>query len=766
MIGRTVTHFRILESLGAGGMGRVFKAQDLKLDRFVALKFMPFHPDADEVSTRRFIQEAKAASHLGHPNICAVHEIGETDEGHLFIAMSYCDGETLEKKTDRGPQPLKEAVDICIQVGQGLDYAHSQGIIHRDIKPSNLIMSRDGTVKIVDFGLAKLTNYPTITSPGMMVGTLAYMSPEQARGELINQSSDIWALGVLLYQLITGLLPFDGASAHAIVTSILTSNPPAITELRGGVPKNLEQVVNKALAKQKHERYSTAGEMVRQLRAVLVQLERSERAGHPIDPLPQASIAVLPFANMSSDAENEYFSDGLTEELINALSQLPDLRVVSRTSAFEFKGKAQNIRQIGERLNVAAVLEGGVRKAGNKLRITAQLIKVADDDHLWVGRFDREIKDVFEIQDEIAHTIAATLKVKLLGKRDDRLIKDYSDNLEAYHLYLKGRFYWNKRSSEGFQKALEYFQAALAESADFAPAYAGLADCYVEAANWGMVPPVEAWPTAKAMALKAVEIDPTLAEAYVPLGMARMIHEWDWSGAEREFLRAIQLNSGYAAAHMQYSMYLVARGRLAEAHKEVRKAVDLDPLSIPLNSYRAGVFYYAREYDRSIEQCRKALELDANDIELHVCLGLNYEQQSLFEESIKSFETARALSGDAPLILGVLGGVYAKSGSPDKALELLGKLAAIAKESYVAPGAWAMLYIGLNQKDEAFEWIARACDTHDTVICYLATGPTYDPLRSDPRFQTMLERIGLADLSSNATASTVSLPVVRQHSSE
>jgi eukaryotic-like serine/threonine-protein kinase len=766
MIGRTVSHFRILESLGAGGMGHVFKAQDLKLDRFVALKFMPFHPDSDQALTRRFIQEAKAASHLGHPNICAVHEIGETDEGHLFIAMSYCDGETIKKKTDRGPLPLKEAIDICIQVAEGLDYAHSQGIIHRDIKPSNLIMGRDGLVKIVDFGLAKLTNDPVITSPGMMVGTLAYMSPEQARGELIDRSSDIWALGVLLYQLVTGLLPFDGPSGHAIVNSILTSNPPVITQLRRGVPKNLEQVVNKALAKEKQERYSTAGEMVRQLRAVLVQLEISERAGHPIDPLQQASIAVLPFTNMSSDAENEYFSDGLTEELISALSQLPDLRVVSRTSAFEFKGKAQNIRQIGERLNVATVLEGSVRKAGNKLRITAQLIKVADDGHLWAGRFDREIKDVFEIQDEIAQSIATTLKVKLLGKRDDRLIKDYANNLGAYHLYLKGRYHWNKRSSEGFQKALEYFQAALAESADFAPAYAGLADCYVEAANWGMMPAGEAWPKAKAMALKAVEIDPTLAEAYVPLGMARMIYEWDWSGAEREYLRAIELNPGYAAAHMQYSMYLVARGRLAEAHNEIRQAVDLDPLSIPLNSYLAGVFYYSREYDRSIDQCRKALELDSNDIELHVCLGLNYEQQSLFAESINSFETARALSGGAPLILGVLGGVYAKSGARDKALEILDQLTAIARENYVAPGAWAMLYIGLNQLDEAFEWVARACDNHDTIVCYLAVGPTYDPLRFDPRFETMLERIGLAALSSNAGASTISLPVMREHSSE
>ena len=765
MIGRKVSHFKILESLGAGGMGHVFKAQDTKLDRFVALKFMPFHPQTDEALTRRFIQEAKAASNLGHPNICAVHEIGETDEGHLFIAMSYCEGENLKRRTDRGRLPLKEAVEICIQVGEGLDYAHSQGIIHRDIKPSNLIVGRDGVVKIVDFGLAKLTNDPTITSPGMMVGTLAYMSPEQARGEAIDRSADIWALGVLLYQLVTGLLPFDGVSGHAIVSAILTSTPVPITDLLPGIPKNLEQVVNKALAKDRRNRFSSAGEFVRQLRAVLIQLERSERAGHRIDTFGSPSIAVLPFANMSSDAENEYFSDGLTEELINALSQLPDLRVVSRTSAFEFKGKNQNIRQIGERLNVTAVLEGSVRKAGNKLRITAQLIKVADDDHLWAGRFDREIKDVFEIQDEIAHTIASTLQVKLLGKREDRLIKDYADNLEAYHLYLKGRYYWNKRSGEGFQKALEYFQASLAESADFAPAYAGLADCYVEAANWGMMPAAEAWPKAKEMALKAVEIDPTLAEAYVPLGMARMIYEWDWPGAEREYLRAIELNPGYAAAHMQYSMYLVATGRLAEAYRQIRRALDLDPLSIPLNSYLAGVFYYSREYDRSIEQCHKALELDSKDIELHVDLGLNYEQQGRFDESIKSYETASALSGGAPIILGVLGGVFAKAGARDKALAIEAQLNEIAKENYVSPGGWAMLYIGLDDKDKAFEWVAKACDNHDTVVCYLGVGPTWDPLRTDPRFQAMLKRIGLSELSVNVD-STISLPVSHQESAE
>jgi serine/threonine-protein kinase len=763
MIGRTVSHFKILESLGKGAMGHVFKAQDTKLDRFVALKFMPIHPETDEALTRRFIQEAKAASNLGHPNICAVHEIGETDEGHLFIAMSYCEGENLKKRTDRGPLPLKEAVEICIQVGEGLDYAHSQGIVHRDIKPSNLILARDGLVKIVDFGLAKLTADPTITSPGMMVGTLAYMSPEQARGEAIDRASDIWALGVLLYQLITGLLPFDGSSGHAIVTAILTSKPVPMSDLRPGVPKNLEQVITKALAKDTRERFSTAGDLVRQLRAILVQLERSERAGHVLDTSEQPSIAVLPFANMSSDTENEYFSDGLTEELINALSQLPDLRVVSRTSAFEFKGKNQNIRQIGERLNVSAVLEGSVRKAGNKLRITAQLIKVADDDHLWAGRFDREIKDVFEIQDEIAHTIATTLKVKLLAKREERLIKNYADNLEAYNLYLKGRYYWNKRSGEGFQKALEYFQAALTESPDFAPAYAGLADCYVEAANWGMTPASEAWPKAKELALKAVEIDPTLAEAYVPLGMARMIYEWDWPGAEREFVRALESNPGYGAAHMQYSMYLVATGRLAEAHREIRRALDLDPLSIPLNSYLAGFYYYSREYERSIEQCHKALELDSKDIELHVDLGLNYEQLARYEESINSFEMARDLSGGAPIILGVLGGVYAKSGARDKALAIEAQLTEIAKENYVPPGGWAMLYIGLGDNDKAFEWVEKACDNHDTVVCYLAVGPTYDPLRSDPRFQAMLKRIGLAEKSVNA-ASTISFPVIRQDS--
>lgn len=742
-------------------MGRVFKAQDLKLGRFVALKFMPFQPEADEALTRRFIQEAKAASQLGHPNICGVHEIGESDEGQLFIAMAYCDGETVQKRLDRGPVPLKEAIDICIQVGQGLDYAHSLGIIHRDIKPANLILTAEG-VKIVDFGLAKLAKDPTITKPGAIVGTLAYMSPEQTRGEFIDHSSDIWALGVVLYQLITGLLPFDASSEQAMVASILGSKPQSISELRSGVPNNLQQVINRALAKEKSDRYSTAGEMVKHLQAISLQIESGEYQRGKRE---QPSIAVLPFANISSDIENEYFSDGLTEELINALSQLSDLRVVSRTSAFEFKGKAQNIRQIGERLNVGAVLEGSVRKAGNKLRITAQLIRVADDDHLWAGRFDREIKDVFEIQDEIAHTIASTLKVKLLEKQDAPLIKDYADNLEAYHLYLKGRYYWNKRSGEGFQKALEYFEAALAESADFAPAYAGLADCYVEGANWGMLSAVEAWPKAKAMALKAVELDSTLAEAYVPLGMARMIYEWDWPGAEREYLRAIELNPGYASAHMQYSMYLVARGRLTEAHKEIRRAVDLDPLSIPLNSYMAGVFYYSRNYERSLEHCRKALELDANDIELHVVLGLNYEQQSRFADSIKSFETARVLSGDAPVILGALGAVYAKAGARDKALALLAQLSEIAKENYVAPIAWAMLYIGLDQKDEAFEWIAKGCETHDTLVCYLAIGPTFDPLRSDPRFDTMLEKIGLERLSFDANVSTAPLLVLRQETS-
>ncbi len=458
------------------------------------------------------------------------------------------------------------------------------------------------------------------------------------------------------------------------------------------------------------------------------------------------SIAVLPFVNLSSDGENEYFSDGLTEELINALSQLEDLRVVSRTSVFEFKGKALNIRTVGERLGVSTVLEGSVRKSGDRVRISVQLVKVSDGCQLWATRFDRKMTDIFEIQDEIAHTIAAKLQITLTDRGGAPLVKRYTRDLEAYHLYLKGRFHWNRRSSEGFEKAREYFEAALARDARYAPAYAGLADYHISVASWGLAPPDVAWPNARAAAMKALDVDPSLADAHVSLAAFRTYYERNWAEGEREFRRARQLNPGDTNARVQYATYLTHLGRLDEARSETEEALLIDPLSATVNTCAAGVAYYSRQYDRAIDMCRKALELAPNDIELFCVLALSYEGKGSLAEAIEAFEAARTLSGNYSIVLASLAATYVKAGNREKARELVDQMREISRDGYVPPIAWAWIHIAFDEPDLAFDWLEKAADAHDVLLCFLAIGPIYEPLRWHSRFPTLLQTIGLLSL--------------------
>ena len=476
----------------------------------------------------------------------------------------------------------------------------------------------------------------------------------------------------------------------------------------------------------------------------------------PVAARPHASVAVLPFLNLGSDTDSEYFSDGLTEELIHALSRLPGLQVVSRTSAFEFKGKAQNVQKIGEQLKVSAVVEGSVRRLDDRIRVSTQLVNVSDGFCLWSQRFDCKMTDIFEVQEEIAKSIADLLKVELDSKiGSSGLVKRYTDNFEAYDLYLRGRFQWNKRSGEGFGKALEYYERALALDPNYAPAYAGIADYHVSVASWGLEAPTEAWPKAKEAVKKALAADDSLAEAHASLGVIRMWYEWDWKEAEREFLRAIELKPGLPISHVYYNLLLVQTGRFEEAEEQIRLALASDPLSVPANIYLAGVYHYRRDYDRSIQQAKSALEVDANDIEAHIVIAMNLEQKKEYPQAIAELEKAHELAGYNPLILGPLGSCYGGAGDKEKVLSVLDGLNEAAKQAYVAPISWVMLYLGVGDIEKAFEWLDKAAEARDILLCYLKVGPIYDPIRDDPRYVDLLHRIGLSDEESMSQLRTV-----------
>jgi len=740
MIGSTISHYRLVERLGRGAMGLVYKAQDVKLDRPVAVKFISREVAAVAEQRTRFIREARTASLLDHPNVCTIHDFGETDDGDLFIVMAFCPGENLRVRLEQGPLSLKKAVNIAEQVAQGLAKAHSMGIVHRDIKPANIMLLPDGGVKIVDFGLAKLPHDVGLTNTGGVVGTVPYMSPEQLRGDPLDGRTDIWSWGVTFYEMLAGDRPFESKTEATIMRAIMDLQPPSLRARRPDLPAAIDQIISQALRKNREERPANAGELVDALRALTLRSDVAPVV--TVAPRPHASVAVLPFRNPSADSENEYFIDGLTEELIHALSRLPGLQVVSRTSAFEFKGKT-NVRAIGEQLKVSTVVEGSVRKMGDRIRAFIQLTNVSDGVVLWSERFDCTMTDIFDVQDEMARSIADLLKVELGSKAGSGLVKRYTENFEAYDLYLRGRFQWNKRSGEGFQKALEYFQQALERDPNYAPALAGIADYHVSVASWGLEPPTEAWPKAKEAVMKALAADDSLAEAHASMGIILMWYEWNWKEAEREFLRAIELKPALPVPHIYYNMLLVQMDRSAEAEAQIGHALACDPLSVPANVYLAGVYHYRRSYEESLKQARRALDLDVNDIEAHVVMALNYEQQRKYKDAIAELEKAHQLSGYNPLILGPLASCYGGSGDKEKALTLLEELNTAATQAYVAPISWVMTYLGLGDVEQAFEWLEKAAEARDPLLCYLKVGPIYDPLRGDSRYADLLYRIGL-----------------------
>jgi serine/threonine protein kinase/Tfp pilus assembly protein PilF len=748
MIGKKIAHYKIVEKLGEGGMGEVYLADDTKLKRRVALKFLPAQFASDEEFKTRFRREAQAAAALNHPNIITIHEVGE-HENRPFIAMEYVEGESLKDLIVGRKLSISGAIDIATQMCEGLAKAHHADVVHRDIKSHNVIVDKDNRVRILDFGLAKLKRNAMLTRIGTTVGTTAYMSPEQARGEEVDQRTDIWALGVVLYEMLTGQMPFKGEHDQAVIHSLLNSEPQPITDLRSDLPMELEQVLSRALAKDPKERYQQAGEVLTDLRSIKEGFEsgvtRTFLTGAPSSP----SIAVLPLKNLSADKEQDYFCDGVAEEIINALTQVESLRVVARTSAFSFRDKQMDIREIGKKLNVGTVLEGSVRKAGNQVRITAQLINVADGYHLWSEKYDRNIgtlccpEDIFAIQDEISLVIVEKLKVKLLKGEKTRLVKRHTDDLDAYNLYLKGRYFWNRRTEESLNRSIEYFNQAIERDPGYALAYAGLADSYVTLQDYTSVSPKVTLPKAKEAAHKALEIDSQLAEAHNSLAQV-MFREWDWGGAEREHKRAIELNPNYASAHHWYALLLAYAARFDEAVAEMKRAWELDPLSLIINRNLGLVLYFARRYDQALEQLQKTIEMDPSFSLAHASLGLTYLQRSMCEEAVIELQKESDLRGGSDVVVEAWKGIaYVKVGKKSEAHKILGNLLERAKQVYVSPVLLADLYFALGENDQGFKLLDQAYDERDSRLLEIKVIPEYDGVRSDPRFIKLLKKVGL-----------------------
>jgi serine/threonine-protein kinase len=739
MIGQTISHYKILEEIGSGGMGVVYKAQDTKLDRTVALKFLPPHISINKEEKQRFIHEAKAAAALNHINIVTIYEINEFED-QTYIAMEYLEGETLKDKIASGPLPINNAIDTAIQIAEGLNKAHKKDIVHRDIKSANIIITDEGVVKILDFGLAKLRGVTKLTKEGTTLGTIAYMSPEQASGDKVDHRSDIWSLGVLLYEMITGQLPFKGEYEQAIIYSILNEEPESIFNMRNEIPRELELVVQKALQKKPEARYKNVEQMLAELKSIKINLE-TEQIRPKGKPTP--SIAVLPFINMSADPEYEYFSDGMTEDIINALSKIKDFQVAARTSTFSFKEEKVDVREIGRKLNIKTVLEGSVRKAGNRLRITAQLINAEDGYHLWSEQYDRVLADVFDIQDEITLAIVNALKVELLVGENQAVQKKYTDNLEAYNLYLKGHFYWNKMTTAGFRKAIDLFQKAVTKDPAYALAYAGLADAYTGLGDAGLsaIPPKEAFSNANEAVQKALEIDAELSEAHASLGHLKM-HNFDWPGVEQEFNRAIELNPNYATTYHMNGFYFALMERHHEAITTIKKALKLDPISLGIITDLGVIYYFARKYDQAIEQYQKTLEMEPGFIRAYVTLGSTYGQKGMYQKAIDMIQKAIELSGDRSKIA-ALGRAYALAGKKDEALTIIHELEDLSKQRYISPYCITLIYASMGEKDHAFDWLEKAYEEHVSELIYLKVDPYLDNLRSDPRFTTLLKKVGL-----------------------
>ena len=834
---KSIGRYEVLSRIGAGGMGEVYLANDTELERTVALKVLPEDCASDKRHMQRFIREAKAASALNHPNILTIYEIGHADSKH-FIVTEYIEGDTLRQHMrDKRLKP-SAALNISIEMADALSAAHEAAIIHRDIKPENIMLrSRDGYVKILDFGLAKLIEQQPVTvdgeattkalfktEEGVVLGTVIYMSPEQARGQEVDARTDIWSLGVVLYEMVAGCLPFEGATTSEMLASILNEKePPPLARFTREVPAELERIVEKALRKDREERYQTAKDMLLDLRRlkhkqefdaeiertlapevrgaaggakasggseavanslassaqtttvkgarttssveyVITEIKRHKRAvvigvaaiillsvacivyyfyfarGEGLAPI--NSIAVLPLVNVSGDPNTEYLSDGISEALINSLTELQQLRVVARSTAFRYKGKEVDPQAVGRQLNVRAVLMGRVRQTGDTLNIQVDLIDATTGAQLWGKEYERNVSDMLSVKQAIGREVTEKLTLRLSGEEQQRLVKRDTTNAEAYQFYLRGRYYWNRRTAESLMKAIEQFQQAIDRDPNFALAYAGLADCYVVLEIYAGVPSRESMPKARAAVDRALQLDDSLAEAYTSSAgiYAQM---WRWAEAEEAYKHAISLNPNYPTAHQWFGNLFSIKRQFDDALPKIKRAQQLDPLSAGINGDLAYTYLLKNDLTSAIEQGKKNVELDPSNALSYRVLGFAYLKQQRYEEATAELQKAVELSGRASRFLGDLGYCYAVSGKRAEALRMLKEL----EEKYAgrkAAGQYlAGVHAGLDNKDQAFAWLERDFERHSGRLPTITYLLNFDGLRRDPRYSDLVRRMGL-----------------------
>ena len=793
MIGRTISHYRILQKLGAGGMGEVYKAEDTRLRRVVALKFLSEDLSHDQRAVERFQREALAASAMNHPHICVLYDIGE-HEGRRFIAMEFLEGKPLDRLIAHGALPTEQVLELGIELADALEAAHANKILHRDIKPANIFVTEGRQAKLLDFGVAKpllapealaRTTEEQLSSAGAVLGTLGYMSPEQVRGEALDARSDLFSLGAVLYEMTTGRQAFAGVTPGTIQEFILNRTPTSVGRVNPDSPPRLEEIINKALEKDRQLRYQSASE----LRADLQRMKRDNDASAAFPPpLTEArgvgprlwwrrrsilaagvvalasllvasawfygfrsngaaidSVAVLPFVNTSGDPDTEYLSDGITESLINALSQLRNVRVTARSTVFRYKGKDADPQAIGRDLGVRAVLSGRVLQRDGTLIVRTELMDVANGSQLWGGQYSRKVADVFGLQDELSEAISGNLRLRLTAEDRQRLTKRYTDNSDAYQLYLKGLYYWNKRSAEGVQRSVEYFNRAIDTDPTYALAYAGLADSYNFMSFLNLLPPREAAPKAKVAAAKALEMDDSLAQAHISLAYVSFTYDWDWPAATAHFDRAIALNREAVMNHPYYPFYLTVAGRSPEAVSVARRALERDPISASLSHTLAVQLVLSGRLDEGIEECRKTIELDPNFAVAHEVLGTALSARGMYSEALPPAAKAVALSGGGALPLADLGYIHARRGEDAEARRLLQTLAAASAQRYTPAVALAIVHVGLRENDRALDWLDKAYNERSIRLAYLRREPVWDPLREEPRFKDLLRRIPLPD---------------------